>query len=194
MSELIWWPAKGWGFQEGTFEYGEDYFQEFQGKDSTNVGRILTTARAQFVNAHLPASRTNLVDVGIGGGAFLIAMACKGVDINKTAMKWLEGMGAAWDDKEASAMTFWDSLEHIPHPDAYLSLCSAWAFISTPIYESAEHVIHSKHYKPGEHLWYFTDRGLKRFMAEAGFALVSQNRMEENAGRDGIGTYAFRRI
>ncbi len=99
-----------------------------------------------------------------------------------------------WDRDPIPLMTMWDSIEHMKNPRVILKLCTSMVFISTPIYESAEACLHSKHFKPGEHLWYFTDHGLKRFMAQEGFCLLTQNRMEENVGREGIGTYAFSRV
>ena len=121
---------------------------------------------------------------------------CMGRDVNPKAKEWLGERKALWDlnkHPDVYAMTFWDSLEHIVEPGVLLA-CTQWAFISTPIYNSAEHCFHSKHYKPGEHLWYFTDWGLKRWMAGQGFALIDSNKMEESVGREDIGTYAFRRL
>lgn len=192
-NELIWYPAKGWGRTGGTFEYGTDYYQEFREKDQTPVGKVLTTLRYNLVARHCKSlGRHKIVDVGIGGGAFVELAECMGTDINPHAKGWL-GSERLWKEDDAFAMTFWDSLEHIPDPNIYLDK-TRWAFISTPIYRSAEHCIRSKHYKPGEHLWYFTDIGLKRFMAERGFALMDSNRMEESVGREDIGTYAFLKL
>lgn len=192
MGELIWHPHKGWGFEDGEFDYGEGYWHEFLAKQETRVGKVLTTLRKHLVLKHTP--RHSIVDIGIGGGAFVEAMNCEGFDVNPRAISWLEQRDALWDQDEAvGAMTMWDSLEHIRDPGELLQQAS-WVFISTPIYDSAEHCIHSKHYKPGEHLWYFTDIGLKRFMAELGFGLIEQNRMEESVGRKDIGTYVFSRV
>ena len=58
---------------------------------------------------------------------------------------------------------------------------------------SSAHALASKHFKPNEHLWYFTDRGIKRFMFEHGFGFFGQNELETDAGREGIGSYAFKR-
>lgn len=194
MSELVWWPHKGYGYQEGSFDYGDAYWDEFRLKDETNLGRILQLLRDNFVRKHIDAivgSLSDMVDVGIGGGAYLSLISCKGTDVNPKAIEWLENRDCLWKGEDTAGMTFWDSFEHIPDPSRLLAKCEGFAAISTPIYESAEHVLHSKHYKPGEHLWYFTDRGLKRYMADLGFMLIDQNRMEESVGRDGIGTYAF---
>lgn len=192
MSELVWYPHKGWGFEEGTFEYGDDYWEEFRAKDDTPIGKDLTELRAQFVRRWKPPSipDSQVVDVGIGGGAFVEHMGCYGTDVNQRAIAWLRARKSLWLGDSVEAMTFWDSLEHIRHPYKLLDR-TQWAFVSTPIYESAEHCIRSKHYKPGEHLWYFTAAGLTEFLADLGFELQGENRMEESCGRVDIGSYAF---
>lgn len=207
--ELIWFPQKGYGTTVPNFIYENTYWNEFREKDKTNVGKVLTKLRRSFVAkiTNSPARQDwlhedgqgfhgdnwgmDLVDIGIGGGAFVENMGCLGYDINPCAVKWLRER--LWNKKPIAFMTFWDSLEHMENPYDYLNLCTDLCFISTPIYESAEHCIRSKHYKPGEHVWYFTEPGLTAFMARRGFALLESNRMEETAGRDGIGSYAFQR-
>jgi hypothetical protein len=195
--ELVWYPERGLGNTSGTFEYGEAYWKEFREKDKTPVGKILTVLRYNFLAQHVKnLGRHKIVDVGIGGGAFVEMAECMGRDVNPKAKEWLRERNALWNANaslEVYALTFWDSLEHIKEPGTLLA-CTQWAFISTPIYRSAEHCVHSKHYKPGEHLWYFTDWGLKRWMAGQGFALMDSNKMEESVGREDIGTYAFRRL
>lgn len=138
--------------------------------------------------------RTGLCDIGIGGGAFVQVTDCKGWDVNPLAMAWLKQEGRVWNQQPIGAMTFWDSLEHIPHPRELLAKCEKFAFISTPIYESAEACLHSKHCKMPEHLWFFTDKGLTRYMAQSGFTVIAKSHCEESVGREEIGTYAFRRV
>lgn len=138
--------------------------------------------------------RSGLCDIGIGGGAFVKEMECMGFDVNPIALEWLEKKDALWNQEPIGAMTFWDSIEHMNDPAAVLRKCEKFAFISTPIYKSAEACIHSKHFKVPEHLWYFTERGLMCYMAEQGFSPIEKSNMEESAGRQGIGSYVFKRI
>jgi hypothetical protein len=135
-----------------------------------------------------------VVDIGIGAGGFCRAASCDGHDVGDAAINWLRIWNRQWKWTEVDAMTFWDSLEHIVYPDPILALCRRLCFISMPIYDSVEHCLRSKHFKPGEHVWYFTDRGLIRFMADRGFKLVERNRDEERFGREGIGSYCFERV
>lgn len=160
------------------------------------MGRVLTALRWGFVTKWVPDEfLCQVLDVGIGGGAFCDAGAEQGVDVNEYAIQWLKKHRdvCLWDTEPVPVMTFWDSIEHIADPDVYLGRAEKWVFISTPIYKSREDCLVSKHYKPGEHLWYFTDRGLMRFMVDRGFELTDSNRLEDDAGREGIGSYAFKR-
>jgi len=120
-------------------------------------------------------------------------MECIGFDVNEIAMEWL-GSERRWNHEHIACMTFWDSLEHIPDPAPLLAKCEKLAFISTPIFKHCEHCMHSKHLKMPEHLWYFTEKGLCRYMAELGFALIGASRIEELVGREDIGTYVFQRV
>ena len=91
-------------------------------------------------------------------------------------------------------MTFWDSLEHIARPEVLLSkVTGQTVFISTPIYTDAEDCIRSKHFKPKEHYWYWTDWGLRGWLRELGFAVVKSHERETDAGREAIGTYVAKR-
>ena len=188
------WNRKGWGFLGGGPSCEKDFWSEYRQLDQTNVGKVLTAMRHEYLNKHTCAPEFgDVLDVGVGGGAFCISVPCMGTDIDLDALAWLEENEQLWDQSEVATMTFWDSIEHIRHPGELLNKCRGTVLLSTPIYRDFEHCINSKHYKPGEHLWYFTDRGLKIFMAEAGFMCVDQNRMEESVGREDIGTYAFSR-
>lgn len=187
------WNDKGWGFLDADAPCEKDYWAEYRKLDKTPLGRVLTALRVRMVRECSSACNLNILDVGIGGGAFCDAMDCVGIDVNKKALEWLKKEALDWDDKPVTVMTFWDSIEHIRHPGAYIAKANEWVLLSTPIYLDQEDALTSKHYKPNEHLWYFTDRGIKVFMSERGFRLFSQNELETDAGREGIGSYAFKR-
>jgi len=68
-----------------------------------------------------------------------------------------------------------------------------WLFVSLPIFRDAEHVLRSKHFRPQEHVWYFSRDGLIYAMKQCGFDLVSESNVETELGREDIGTFAFKR-
>lgn len=189
MNELQWNNKAGWGFMAGDCD--KDYWTEYRVLDQTPMGRVLTALRRGFVDKHVWETTANLVDVGIGGGAFVAEFDCEGIDINPKAIAWLDARGSLWDGEPVDVLTFWDSIEHIMCPGDYLEKARKWVFLSTPIYKDQRHCLASKHYKPGEHLWYFTHKGILQFMDQAGFIYIERNCFEDDAGREGIGSYAF---
>jgi hypothetical protein len=90
-------------------------------------------------------------------------------------------------------MTFWDSLEHIPDPKPLLDLITDYAFVSTPIYKNLHTLKTSKHYKPNEHVWYFTRDGIIQFMKAHGFQLLETSDVETQLGREAIESFVFAR-
>ncbi len=191
--DLIWNEKVGWGFQAPETNCSKDYWHEYRAKDRTPMGRVLTAVRAGMVRNWTRERALDIVDIGIGGGAFCDEMDCHGFDVNVSALAWLKKEALDWEPEKIPVMTFWDSIEHILYPGNLLKKVTKKVFLSTPIYRDKEHCLASKHYKPNEHLWYFTDKGIKKFMHQAGFALIYQNRIEEDAGREDIGSYVFGR-
>ena len=89
-------------------------------------------------------------------------------------------------------MTFWDSLEHMSFPGSILQRCQT-ACVSLPIFESRAHVTRSKHWKPGEHIWYWTRNGFAQWAKDQGFDVVATDDFETRLGREGIQAFALRR-
>ncbi|MCY1364090.1 Methyltransferase domain protein [compost metagenome] len=137
-----------------------------------------------------------VVDIGIGGGRFVTEAEAMGFDVNAEAVAWLERQGRFYDPyrHHAEAVTCWDSLEHIPEPEKLLAQVGEWLFVSMPIYDSQAHCLQSKHFKPGEHIHYFTLNGFITWCQRQGFELVEINQVESELGREGITSFAFRRM
>lgn len=196
---LTWWPQIGIGYypvEVGIEPYDQDYFDNFDRNARTPLGQALMKARVEFVDRHYQGA---LVDVGIGSGAFIERRAERrttwGYDVNPAGIKWLEDRRLFVDPYRCpfDAMTLWDVIEHIPHYQLLLANVRKWLFVSTPIYRDAEHVLRSKHFKPAEHCWYFTQPGIVYAMKLCGFALASESTVETDLGREDIGTFAFKR-
>jgi Methyltransferase domain len=179
--------------QEDVTLYDEVYWAEYRRRDDSEMGQRLTEARLHFVRRY--ADGSDMVDVGIGGGRFCSSAQCLGYDVNAHAIAWLK-LEDKWFDLrrgEISTATFWDSLEHILDPRDLLRHVRHCAFVSTPIYRDLEDCLRSKHFKPGEHAYYWTSRGLVLFMGWHGFELLGHDDFETRAGREAIGSFAFRR-
>lgn len=192
---LVWLPELGMGRYPVPQDrpYDASYFARYQKMADTRMGHELTAARISLVSRHYNGA---LLDVGIGAGQFVEARPnTKGYDVNPAGVDWLLARGA-WSELYATnhaALSFWDALEHIDHPDLAVSHAEKWVFVSVPIFENAEHILHSRHYRPDEHIWYWTHSGLLRWFDAQGFDCAEHNTVESELGREGIGSYAFRR-
>lgn len=191
---LSWFPELEMGWYPVTESpYDSEYWVRYRQMDQTPCGVELTRRRLDLVEAYWNGM---VVDIGIGGGRFVSEhQRAKGYDINPDAVRWLHENDKWFDPYAAQvpAVAFWDSLEHIHNPEPLLANVTHLAFISTPIYKDHAHVLRSKHYRPTEHCWYFTVAGLERFMARFGFNLLEHNSMEQECGREDIGTFVFGR-
>lgn len=174
--------------------YDKAYWNKYRHYDETPCGDALTQMRRALVAKYWPYA---LLDVGIGGGRFVRERPRTfGYDINPEAIAWLHEHDLFVDPygKIVPAVSCWDSLEHIGDPRPLLEGISEWLFVSLPIFTDCEDALRSKHFRPDEHFWYFTDAGFVYFMSNFGFKLVEHNEMEQSAGREQIGTFVFRRI
>ena len=207
VGELLWNSEAGIGFcPADEIVYGPDYFEKYRGLDASPMGVALTDARVEMVERHIGQRQAGkaddeacLVDIGIGAGNFVDAMECDGFDVCIEAVEWLKARKSyvnpyQWTDDSVPVLTFWDSLEHIRNPEPLITKASEWVFVSMPIYDNEAHCRASKHFKPGEHVWYFTRRGLITWMEGLGFESVEINAAESDLGREGIESFAFKRV
>lgn len=198
-TSLQWLPEQGVGylpFNGNRARYDKAYWDKYVGYAQTPLGETLTRLRMEMVDRHLPR-REALIDVGIGCGQFIEARAGAtfGYDVNHVGIVWLKDRHLYRDPRENvfPAATFFDSLEHIEEPGPILRNIRKWAFVACPIFRDVEHVLASKHYRPGEHCWYHTRDGLERWMGAQGFRLVEANDDESLAGREDVMSFAFQR-
>lgn len=202
---LVWLPEVGIGYYpvpDSAAPYDDAYFERYQRQDKTEVGDRLNRARVELVQKYTKGDEL-ICDVGIGGGRFVsdlkaaeLCMRVRGTDVNQRAIDWLTERGI-WHvptDQPVDCLTFWDSLEHIHDPAPILASARRHVFVSIPIFRDCEHILRSKHFRKDEHCLYFTRDGFRTFMAEHGFELVESNTMEQDAGREDIGTFVFKRV
>jgi len=157
------------------------------------MGGLLTRARLELVGKYCKPNET--VDIGIGGGRYVQESGGFGFDVCEDANNWLgEKFRNPYHCGPVGAITCWDSLEHIPEPEKLLGQVSNWIFVSMPIYDNLAGVLESKHYKPGEHLHYWTLQGFISWCAKQGFECIEVNHAETELGREGITSFAFKRV
>lgn len=178
--------------------YDDAYFEHFEECAMTDIGKRLNAFRLALTRSLVADSA--VLDIGIGAGTFLKAHGnCWGFDVNPRGLEWLSHRGRLVDPytddlSRFKALTFFDSFEHLLEPWTLLDrIKEQFVVMSLPIFRDCQHVRASKHYKPDEHYWYFTEESLSRFMGYHGFALVSQHDDETRLGREDIQTFVFRR-
>ena len=187
-------------FALGRVEYGEDYFAKVCAYEGGEIAQRVNAGRCEMLGRHL-APGARVLDFGSGSGAFLRAAReagfdAMGFDVIPETVRWLRAVGWYSEDlARFGAVTFWDVLEHLESPAEPLAQlrAGAFAFVSVPIFADLLRVRESRHYRPGEHLYYWTANGLTAWMAVQGFRLIESSRHEIEAGRDSIGAFAFRR-
>lgn len=158
------------------------------------MGTALTRARVELVGKYVAPNTT--LDIGIGGGRYVCESGGQGYDVSTEARTWLIAQGRYWDPYQVmrNSVTCWDSLEHIPEPEKLLEKVREWLFVSMPIYDGMADVLQSKHYKPGEHLHYWTLPGFVTWCEAQGFELQEMDHAESELGREGITSFAFKRV
>lgn len=200
--KLAWFEELGFGYLEAQPNgvYDQAYFDKYRQMRSSKIGSELNKFRVALTKDYLREGES-IIDVGIGDGAFIEALQTAtitpyGFDVNPASISWLREKSryASLYDRKFDVATFWDSLEHIRDPRYALEQVSRVAIISIPIFDDVKHVLRSKHYRPDEHYWYFTERGFIEFLSKEGFQVVRRSNMEIALGREDIGTFVAVRV
>lgn len=194
---LLWSEDLGYGWHSGPpISYDAGYFEHYRTLDKQPMAAALTRARIDLVSKFVEPNDT--LDIGIGGGRYVLESGGMGFDVCPEARSWLISQGRFGDVYSSQvylhAVTCWDSLEHIPEPEKLLERVSGWLFVSMPIYTGLADLLASKHYKPGEHLHYWTFKGFVTWCMAQGFELMEVNHAETELGREGITSFAFKRV
>jgi len=164
--------------------------------------RRMSVLRWDLIQAclSLPA-RSRILDIGYGNGAFLKHVRCAGMDIFGIDVHGEDfGIPAAVYENNASfdLICFFDSLEHFSGFENLAELRAPHVAISIPnrpgfLLDRPEAW---RHYRPGEHLHYFSRGSLDRFMGKRSFTWKRFEGYPEDAirGQLRIGTDVFDNI
>lgn len=175
-------------------DYGDAYFENYVAMEGQEIARKLNAGRVRLVDTHAGPER-KVLDVGIGSGEFIKSRPNTfGRDVNPKAITWLKRHGKLADDiRDFNAFTFWDVLEHVEEPNRYFRRMAehSYLFASLPIFKDLDDVRASRHYKPNEHLYYWTEQGFIDWMKLYRFRLLERSDLETQAGRDSILSFAF---
>lgn len=175
--------------------YDDAYYDKCKSYEGQQIAQAINAGRVALVNKYVGLGK--VVDVGIGSGEFIrLRPNTWGHDVNPAGIEWLKRNDLWAKNLQGFAgATFWDVLEHVETPEDYLKQIGlhAFAFVSIPLFYALGAVRASKHYRPGEHLQYFTEQGFIDWMERHGFRLMQMQDFEIRAGRESIYSFAFRR-
>lgn len=192
---------RGFAYQRPmrTIPYDEAYQKKVAAYEDTDIAKKVNAGRVAFVKRHAKSKEPNLLDWGAGSGSFARAAAAAGFDVktydaNPFAQLQLgNDVGDKPNPYNFEILTLWDTIEHLEQPELVIKNVrkGGLLFVSLPIFIDLKKIRESKHYRPNEHLYYWTDEGFKSYMALYGFRCIETSTHEVDAGRDSIGAYAF---
>jgi 2-polyprenyl-3-methyl-5-hydroxy-6-metoxy-1,4-benzoquinol methylase len=180
--------------------YDAAYLANYDAYSANAVSGALNAARVEMLARHVQPG-SSVLDIGAASGVFVRA-ACaagfgaRGFDVIPEAVERLKAADLYADNAgDFDAVTMWDSIEHVDMPELYLKHIKKGSTLVTaiPVFEDLTKIRQSKHYKPGEHFYYWTADGFVDWMAMYGFRLVERSSHETELGRESIGAFAFRK-
>lgn len=185
--------SRGIAYQSNmsSIDYGNEYFDKIKGYRGSEIASLIHHYRVEMVDYY--SGGDPVLDVGIGAGEFIESRPNTfGFDVNPKAVEWLKSENKYREDFENfQNFTFWDVIEHIPEPEKYFERIHGFLFASIPVFKDLSKIRESKHYRPNEHLYYFTEKGFVEWMKLHGFRCIERNENETLAGRESIMSFAF---
>lgn len=184
------------------YTYDAEYLARYNSPEYSDceIARAVLKGRCNLLRKHLQKD-INVLDIGACSGAFMRAATAAGFwlfgyDVIPEVVSRLKDENRYTEDaSQFDAVCMWDSIEHMREPEAWLSKIKrdAFLFVSVPIMPVLDYVRSSKHYKPDEHLYYWTELGFESWMALYGFKLIEVSNHEVAAGRQEIGAFVFQK-
>jgi hypothetical protein len=167
-------------------DYNADYLLHYKLYGRTTFGKALNKKRWSFV---LNNTQTNvLLDFGCGADSFsdLKPNGIKVFSYDPYFKKDFSFLHASLD-----TVTFWDSFEHITRLGIVPLLGAKQIVMSIPIIYDGLDICSWKHFRPGEHIWYFSQKALIRLMQKWGYKIINSDDFESVMGREDIFSYCF---
>jgi len=197
-------------------EYDFNYYKKMQRKNSGTAERI-NNVRWELIKSYVPKVKT-VLDYGSGCG-YLTAFAPEGVEVDSYDIgKYYDGIPYPQTGilkGHYDAICLYDVIEHVDwavKSDALmLSMirASTYVFVSVPIFPgdaiahksstfpfhdpplfTGNDIIQWRHYRPGEHLTYFTEESLTALLKALGYELLYKG-YDECPPRLDIMTFVF---
>jgi SAM-dependent methyltransferase len=178
------------------------YDAEYARQYDVRPHREMSALRWNFIQRWLRlAAGSRILDIGYGNGSFLKYVRQHGMEVYGLDVHG-EDFGIPTVTYEAASnfdlICFFDSLEHFPKFDPLFALHTSNVIVSLP--NSPDFLLdapqHWRHYKPGEHLHYFSYDSLDRLMHKWGLTVKIVEGLPEDdlRGKLTIGSRAYDNI
>lgn len=163
--------------------YDATYLAEYQRRAESPLSDLIMRRRWTLVLKHQNGYKS-LLDYGAATGAFLDHsmrpenLAVGGYDINPAAKKYLQYPKGIYPP---DILTMFDVLEHLTAPlDLFRFVSPKLLVVTVP---NVNFVVNSelpnwRHFKPGEHLHYFSNASLAALFERAGYKVVETSYAE----------------
>lgn len=196
------WTTRGVAYQRDMTKerkaYDATYLANYDTYAQGPIATALNNGRCALLMRHA-SPEASVLDVGAASGSFIRCarswgFPAMGYDVINEANDRLASQDMyATDPALFDVVTMWDSIEHMDEPESVLGRVQTGGILlaAVPIMDDLTNIRQSKHFKPGEHLYYFTERGFIDWMALYGFRLLEVSTHETDAGRESIGAFAF---
>lgn len=185
-----------WQYNIKPFNYDYKYVDGYKKTPALEMSYV----RLTVLHKHVKQGR--ILDVGYGDGEFIRQAISRGYeaygyDVNNVVnVPKVTNITGNWD-----AVTFFDSLEHIYDIQGFIEkIYSRYIIITIPnfCHSILDGEISSwKHYKPNEHLHYFSKKALILFMQNNGYNVIDAHEYEDlirraNSKHPNTMTFVFR--
>lgn len=165
------------------FVYDNDYINHYVDLDETGQGKKMSKLRYDLMKNVIKKDIKTILDVGCGSGAFIKYCEKQGIE-NVFGMDLVKTNNIIYKEDfndEYDVITFYDSLEHFQSLDFLDTIKTKFLIISLPWcnYVSDDWFLTWKHRKENEHIWFFNDISLEKFMNSKGFYKIHLSNIED---------------
>lgn len=161
--------------------YNKSYFDRYVERGKTSIGKEIYDERWKLIKKYCCKEKT-VLDYGCAAGSFLKGSSngfiVSGYDINPYSPYHTQING------QYDILTMWDVIEHLKEPsNPILHYKPKYIFLTTPNLHKEVDFKTWKHNRPQEHLHYFNEATITKFLDELDYRVIDVN-FEEGRIRD----------
>lgn len=169
--------------------YGDDYLVLYKLRGRTKVGEKIYSIRWNFIEKHVQdLFAKTLLDFGCGSNGFSnFTSRCRCTYSYDPICQ--PDHDFLYD--KIDVLTLWDSIEHMSLLETIPLIGAEYIFITAPIIDDVPNILHWKHYKPYEHVWYFSSKAIVKLFEKWNYRLVERCDIEAESRSKDIASFCF---